>query len=61
MEKCPLLQVSCTYKCDVDEMPRNEVPETGSIFVKQSFKVKFNSHYYNPIQGGGASDGFTQD
>ena len=34
MEKCPLLQVSCTYKCDVDELPRNEVPETGSIFVK---------------------------
>ena len=34
MEKCPLLQVSCTCKCDVDEMPRNEVPETGSIFVK---------------------------
>ena len=34
MGKCPLLQVSCTYKCGVDEMTKNEVPEKGSIFVK---------------------------
>ena len=34
MEKCPLLQVSCTYKRGVDEMTKSEVPEKGLIFVK---------------------------